>query len=84
MTPEICKLVFDLRHKPPVGEPITSEHLVYAAEIIETLHRERNEARRLYCESRGNLFGSTFASAEKAARYEAKQRNWDCYVEINE
>jgi hypothetical protein len=43
MTPEIEKLVFNLRHKPPVGEPITSEHLAQAADLIEALVKERNE-----------------------------------------
>jgi hypothetical protein len=76
MTPEIKKLVFNLRHKPPVGEPITSEHLTQAADLIEALVKERDEARREVCDMEGETAGG--------ALLEARERGWDCFKERNE
>ena len=44
MTPEMEKLVFNLRNKTPIGEPITNAHLAQAADLIEELDKALTEA----------------------------------------
>lgn len=87
-TPEMEKLVFNLRHKPPVGESITSEHLAQAANVIESLIKERDDLledrdglRRLICFT--EVFDPHFPNAD-TDYYERKQaelRGWDCFKE---
>jgi hypothetical protein len=51
------------------------------AEVIERLIKERDEARRMWCEAEavGNCL--SVDDMKRRARAEAKRREWDCFKE---
>ena len=53
------------------------------AEVIERLIKERDEARRMWCEAEavGNCL--SVDDMKRRARAEAKRREWDCFEEDN-
>jgi hypothetical protein len=66
--------------RPQMGFELTSFNLI-AADAIERLRAERDEARRMWCEAApvGNCL--SVDDMNRRARAEAKRRGWDCFKE---
>jgi len=69
-------IVDRLMLKPPLHN-LTSYELVEAANEITRLRKERDEARRMYCEKVSNASRQYGTSANDAA----KHLGWDCFKE---
>ena len=52
-----------------------------AADEIERLRAERDEARRMWCEAEPVGNSLSVDDMDRRARAEAKRRGWDCYKE---
>jgi len=52
-----------------------------AADEIERLRAERDEARRMWCEAAPVGNSLSVDDMDRRARAEAKRRGWDCYKE---
>ena len=69
-------IVDRLMLKPPLHN-LTSYELVEAANEITRVRKERDEARRMYCEKVSNASRQYGTSANDAA----KHLGWDCFKE---
>jgi hypothetical protein len=52
-----------------------------AADEIERLRKERDEARRMWCEAAPVGNSLSVDDMDRRARAEAKRRGWDCFKE---
>lgn len=70
MTPEMEKLVFNLRNKTPIGEPITNAHLAQAADLIEQLDKALDEA----IADRDHFYNLLYSAADENDK---ESEDWD-------
>ena len=54
---------------------------IAAADEIERLRKELNEARRLYCNTMSNVTATYVVHLRKTPKQIAKDMGWDCFQE---
>ena len=65
--------------RPQMGFELTSFNLI-AADEIERLRKERDEARKLYCEQMSNIS----RQQDCTPQWFAEEMNWDCFKDASD